>query len=1420
MAVNASFPAFLSVEYQDTGGFSAFNSALAKSLTDGEAKTRAFGKTFDAVQQTLRSAGRNDAGVLQVDVSGARSAAQALQAQARDARELAGAMASLAASERDESTSSRLAVAAAQATAREHEDAAQAAVRRVGAMEQLQRHLESVALAEGRVITATRSTTSASQGHVASAGSQRSAMVQLGQQFQDVAVQAQMGTSAFTIFAQQGGQVGYALSGMKGKLGEVGTFIAGPWGIALTLGVVAAGKLYDAMNKVADASDLAKIGANGLSDAQSVLGGVFDMTSGKVKSQNELLIANARLTAINLRSEALAEKTSSKKAFGQAGKVDPLLIPLNRLLTLDRGRSLNEYLGKGDTQAELVKRYQSGKISGPDALRVAEKLDFKGLKVERDKFLQAFIDDLSADAKKLVADKIDKSLDTGVLAGGLRESGRKTGAEKPRPMTLAEVRSILLQEFPGIGITSGARSPSSALGKKNPNSYHNFGQALDFTRTPGLTIDTVRERLLSRGVNVKEALDEYAHPSKNATGPHYHVAFDKDRISGEQGAEASRRLADEAQQAAEKHAADLARTVEQATGKITSLNGQFEEQPTLIERSARAVADLRAEIAGLAEARAAGTPGADATAQAAERAIEAARQAVPKAITRDVEADERSYQLQLLRSAGLEHEADLREKIAAAEDRYGFDKKLGELQDALVVQEASLTAAESGSDAQKAATAAVAATRAEMQRVLGDQRLSNDQINAQIAGEEDLIRLRQQSEEVLRRQGQVIGTLRGELEALFAGEGDGQFFANLSRSFNRFRGEVLTEQIFGPALKELEQFSQRNTPLGRATAGLQTASEKTETSFISLARAAEAATNGLTGTAANDNGLPVGGVLGAAGLSGFGAIAQAGLAIARQGPFGGGIGAGVVNDPGVVITAQRPAGGVGEIEGFARATSQTVADPIIKKLDELLGTTFFTRMGETFRGGIEGFLRAGPVGGLLGAVRGLPGLPKEIANKLTVALDGAETGYQAALIGKSLGIKTSSGGGALGGALGSQFTQLTGIPGGALIGGILGSVVGGLFKKSKFGGASIGGIEGSLGVTGTVGNSGAAKRGGSEAADTVIGQVERIADQLNATVDASRGFVTVGSYNGKARVNTQGTKLGGSKSPVAGLKDFGDDTDAAIRYAVMDLVNDGVLVGLRAGTQRLLQNAKDLETGLGDALKFESVFTRLKAYRDPVGAAMDVLDQEFTRLNTIFGKAGASAAEYADLEALYGIERAKVIKEEGERITATLRGLLNDLTVGNDARSLRNRLAEAQANYDPLKARVEAGDRTAYDEFAAAARTMLDLQRQIYGSSSSYFDSLDTVTALTRKRIEGETNLVALTDGRDSPFTASGAAKGETVAAIEGQTSALLNGIDQLRGDLNAGLSDLRGEVRSLSVVGGGQGGGRDFRPSIAQRAF
>lgn len=87
---------------------------------------------------------------------------------------------------------------------------------------------------------------------------QRQGMQQVGMQINDFATSVSTGASVTQAFNQQIGQVGYAMSMMGGTAGRVGTFLAGPWGAAVTVAVMVLGQLADAFFDSGEEADNAK----------------------------------------------------------------------------------------------------------------------------------------------------------------------------------------------------------------------------------------------------------------------------------------------------------------------------------------------------------------------------------------------------------------------------------------------------------------------------------------------------------------------------------------------------------------------------------------------------------------------------------------------------------------------------------------------------------------------------------------------------------------------------------------------------------------------------------------------------------------------------------------------------------------------------------------------------------------------------------------------------------------------------------------------------------------------------------------------------------------------------------------------------------------------------------------------------------
>jgi len=87
-------------------------------------------------------------------------------------------------------------------------------------------------------------------------------------------------------------------------------------------------------------------------------------------------------------------------------------------------------------------------------------------------------------------------------------------------------RSVVESIFPGVRVTDWKRDPKSALGRANPESWHNrSGGAVDIAPIQGMSFDQYVQGIKRAGYHIIQARDEVKNPSSHATGPHWHVVI-------------------------------------------------------------------------------------------------------------------------------------------------------------------------------------------------------------------------------------------------------------------------------------------------------------------------------------------------------------------------------------------------------------------------------------------------------------------------------------------------------------------------------------------------------------------------------------------------------------------------------------------------------------------------------------------------------------------------------------------------------------------------------------------------------------------------------------------------------------------------------------------------------------------------------
>lgn len=407
------------------GGGTIQNQALAlqKAYTQSFESIR--NNAFDALKLPT-----TNAGALNLNVTGARETATQAENVALAYRELADAQARVVAGNIEATASERAAAVAFQARALAAEEDAVALKSNADAIERLQLELNAAGATSARVgaqITGAHTSMSTSSlilQHVVRATSDSFAA----------------GMPPAQIFAQQISRVGEIVAFSGGAFGRFGAFLTGGWGIAITAGISVLAPFVAKLFEAHDAAELAKAGSDGLAEAQGSLGKIFDLTSGKLEHQNELLQLNARLTAISLRAESLQEAASSKKTFSQVGPsaagmafegAAAGLAPGNGASGLRgyiRQKGLTAHTNVSNLQ-QLVASVQSGFISSDRALQVADTFDYSGVRVSKKDIEQAIVDAVASREKSQTADEINSSLDSGKLAPGLR---RDTKSKKPK----------------------------------------------------------------------------------------------------------------------------------------------------------------------------------------------------------------------------------------------------------------------------------------------------------------------------------------------------------------------------------------------------------------------------------------------------------------------------------------------------------------------------------------------------------------------------------------------------------------------------------------------------------------------------------------------------------------------------------------------------------------------------------------------------------------------------------------------------------------------------------------------------------------------------------------------------------------------------------------------------------------------------
>lgn len=1150
----------------------------------------------------------------------------------------------------------------------------------------------------------------------------RMAGIGAGQQLQDIAISLQGGQRATTVFAQQLPQLTFALSALEGstnktahRIGQFATTLSGPWGLALVGATMLVGpfieRLFGAEEQAKKAEDAFRTQAEKL----DILKNSYDAV---IKATDEYSRQQMNARAVTLDTNRAIARQVELNLIGAKAYLESLR---GSLATAEAGAGqgkrtvLDPKTGKGVTV--------EGGNATTDALR--KLVTDAEATVAR---METAVSTTSFNvADELARRATDRAYDIRETYRGLRdEVGRtvKDQTEKTRRLT-----ALYAEEKAALESLNKDRRASQA--DRQFGREINSAQARAIASGAGFRV-TSDDRSYARQKQLYDAWIAQGRPADNPVAPPGRSSHNRGNAldiafgAGVSPASIRKAFADEGVRLTKILKERGHFHVEWSTSGADRVVREANQVEQFGERAAESIARINSQF--------------DDQPKLVDQAARATRDL--DGIIADLEQRNIDGKFDpLIRSA-----RDAQATVGSVVDRQ-IAKALADAEKQAGIQELILQ----GRDREAAA----------VQSVYGWQERTGTLLPAQLAAvralavaEYDRAEAAQKVQEVQSAYLDTSRALRSEIEGMFTGRKPD--FGSIFRSLN---ARTLTDQLFGDIFADMDAWMKRNTALGRATSEFTDSTAAAGDALRALTADIALSHQQLMGASlekdfdaafsrrvANDNGAtgPLLSVAAGAGLAAASGFGSDNIADGMRRAFAGQRS----------IMTMNP-------EAYFGRFSVEMAKRLTGSLDQTFGTQFFGRFDNVLGRTIYGNAVGGGLGAAVGGVQGLAGMAglrggayKTLGDGLT----GIAQGSMIAGIGNALGIGMSQTGAQIGGLMLGP------------IGGVVGGLLGGLFKQSKSKAAVVTGGANGPDITGYFGGTGGEyQRQADSLGQGVIEGLQRIADQLGG--DPTGQFaVSIGVRDGKYKVNPTG---GGTKASMGAI-DFGEDQEAALRAAIRDAIKDGAILGMRAATNRLLQGGTDLDAQIQKAVDFESIFARLKGFKDPVGAAMDVLDKEFSRLKKIAEEAGEGMVE---LEELYGLERSKLLREIAERDTASLKGLLASLTTGDSGLSLRERQANAVAAYQPLEARVLAGDRTAYDAYAEAAQTLLDIERQLYGSQSQYFQRHQSIRELTQRTIDQQTDLAALAANRDTPFSGSAVPaidNSSVVAAIDGQTNALV----------------------------------------------